>query len=60
MYKGWHFWRTLIDNAQMILSKADMTIARLYADLVEDQTLGDGVYAGAGRGAPADGRRSSA
>jgi phosphoenolpyruvate carboxylase len=39
MYQRWHFWRTLIDNAQMILAKADLTIARLYADLVEDQAM---------------------
>ncbi len=37
MYHRWPFWRTLIDNAQMILAKADMVIARLYADLVEDE-----------------------
>ncbi len=36
MYAQWPFWRTLIDNAQMILAKADMVIARLYADLVQD------------------------
>ncbi len=39
MYEKWPFWRTLIDNVQMILAKADLTIARLYADLLEDQTL---------------------
>src|SRR6185312_40641 len=44
MYRQWPFWRTLIDNAQMILAKADMTIARLYADLVEDQSVGTKVY----------------
>jgi phosphoenolpyruvate carboxylase len=44
MYERWPFWRTLIDNAQMILAKADMTIARLYADLVEDQALADRVF----------------
>jgi len=44
MYHRWPFWTTLIDNAQMILAKADMTIARLYADLVEDQALADRVY----------------
>jgi phosphoenolpyruvate carboxylase len=44
MYRHWPFWRTLIDNTQMILAKADMTIARLYADLVEDQDLADRVY----------------
>ncbi len=44
MYRHWPFWRTLIDNAQMILAKADLTIARLYADLVEDRALGDRIY----------------
>ena len=44
MYRKWPFWRTLVDNTQMILAKADMTIARLYADLVDDQTLADRVY----------------
>ena len=34
MYSGWPFFHALIDNAQMILAKADMNIARLYADLV--------------------------
>src|SRR5262249_54099818 len=27
MYQCWPFWRTLIDNAQMIMAKADLTIA---------------------------------
>jgi phosphoenolpyruvate carboxylase len=44
MYQHWHFWRTLLDNAQMILAKADLTIARLYADLVEDQELATRIY----------------
>ena len=44
MYRRWPFWSTLIDNSQMILAKADMTIARLYADLVEDPKLADRVY----------------
>lgn len=44
MYRRWPFWRTLIDNAQMILAKADLTIARLYADLVEDQALASRIY----------------
>ncbi|WP_165075609.1 phosphoenolpyruvate carboxylase [Paludisphaera rhizosphaerae] len=45
MYRRWSFWQTLIDNAQMILAKADMTIARLYADLVEDPALADAIFA---------------
>jgi len=44
MYQRWPFWRSLIDNAQMILAKADMTIARLYADLVTDRELADKVF----------------
>ncbi len=45
MYARWPFWQALIDNAQMILAKADLTIARLYADLVEDKAVGDRIYA---------------
>ncbi len=44
MYERWPFWATTIDNAQMILAKADMTIARLYADLVEDSAVGDRIF----------------
>lgn len=44
MYQRWSFWRTLIDNAQMILVKADITIARLYADLLADQDVARRVY----------------
>jgi phosphoenolpyruvate carboxylase len=44
MYRSWPFWSTLIDNAQMILSKADMTIARLYADLVAETAIANEIY----------------
>jgi phosphoenolpyruvate carboxylase len=44
MYEHWPFFTTLLDNAQMILAKADMHIARLYADLVPDQAIGNGIY----------------
>jgi phosphoenolpyruvate carboxylase len=44
MYSRWPFWKTLIDNAQMILAKADLVIARLYADLVDDRALADRIY----------------
>ena len=44
MYDRWPFWRTVVDNAQMILAKADLTIARLYADLVTDQQLADRMF----------------
>src|SRR5262249_4089190 len=44
MYQRWPFWRTLIDNAQMVMAKADLTIARLYADLVEDKALAERIF----------------
>lgn len=39
MYRRWEFFAAVIDNAQMALAKADMPIARLYADLVEEADL---------------------
>ena len=44
MHEGWAFWSTALDNAQMILSKADLTIARLYADLADDQDMATRVF----------------
>ena len=44
LYEKWPFWRTLIDNVQMILAKADLTIARLYADLLEDQSIAARIF----------------
>ena len=44
MYQRWPLWRTLVDNVQMILAKADLTIARLYADLVTDAALADDIF----------------
>lgn len=44
MYLHWPFFRTIIDNAQMILGKADLDIARRYADLVPDQQLAEEVF----------------
>lgn len=39
MYREWPFFRTMIDNAQMILGKADMYIAQQYMRLVSDEAL---------------------
>ena len=44
MYRGWDFFATVIDNAQMALAKADMPIARLYAGLVTDAALRDDIF----------------
>jgi phosphoenolpyruvate carboxylase len=35
MYREWAFFRTLVDNSQVSLRKADMLIAEVYADLAE-------------------------
>jgi phosphoenolpyruvate carboxylase len=39
MYNGWPFFKTLLDNAEISLLKADMGIAALYAELVPDREL---------------------
>ena len=44
MYKEWRFFKVVIDNAQVSLSKADMGIARLYAKLVEDEAIRDKIF----------------
>jgi phosphoenolpyruvate carboxylase len=37
MYQRWPFFQTMVDNAQLTLCKADMSIARVYAALVGDE-----------------------
>ena len=44
MARDWPFFRTLVQNMEMIMSKADMTIARRYAQLVPDAALGAHIY----------------
>jgi phosphoenolpyruvate carboxylase len=44
MYSQWPFFQTVLDNAQMILSKADMDIARRYSDLVKDPALKQEIF----------------
>jgi phosphoenolpyruvate carboxylase len=41
MYRGWPFFRSLIDNAQISLATADMQIASLYAHAAEAQGSDD-------------------
>jgi len=44
MYKNWAFFRGLMSNMDMVLSKTDMGIASRYAELVEDETLRNEVF----------------
>ncbi len=44
MRREWPFVTTLLDNAQMILAKADMRIAHSYAALVGDRELGERIF----------------
>ena len=40
MYQGWLLFKTMIDNTEMSLIKADMDIATLYVGLVPDEEMG--------------------
>jgi phosphoenolpyruvate carboxylase len=44
MYKNWAFFRGLMSNMDMVLSKTDMGIASRYAELVEDVELRDRIF----------------
>jgi phosphoenolpyruvate carboxylase len=44
MYLGWPFFKTLLDNTEASLLKADMDIAALYVDLASDRELAAGIF----------------
>jgi len=44
MYAGLPFFKTLLDNTEMSLIKADMDIATLYVELVPDQELAKTIF----------------
>ena len=44
MSKDWSIFSTLLSNMDMVLAKADMTVAERYASLVEDETLRDSIF----------------
>jgi phosphoenolpyruvate carboxylase len=44
MYREWPFFRTLLDNAEMSLMKADMGIARLYSELAPEQEFAEKMF----------------
>jgi len=44
MYENWSVFSTLLSNMDMVLAKADMSIAARYAALVEDEALRDSIF----------------
>ena len=44
MYNDWPFFRTVFDNVQLGLGKADLKIARLYSRLAADE-VGETIFA---------------
>ncbi len=44
LYQQWPFFRAVLDNAQMALLKADMSIAARYARLVGEAELGERIF----------------
>jgi phosphoenolpyruvate carboxylase len=44
MYQNWGFFRSVLDNAEMSLLKADMQIAHLYCGLASDRAQADQIY----------------
>ncbi len=44
MYDGWLFFRTLLNNSEISLLKADMDISALYVDLVPDKKLANDIF----------------
>jgi phosphoenolpyruvate carboxylase len=44
MLEAWPFFRSTVDNLEMVLSKSDMGIAARYATLVEDRALAEALF----------------
>ncbi|MBP1153631.1 MULTISPECIES: phosphoenolpyruvate carboxylase [unclassified Paenibacillus] len=44
MYQKWSFFRSLIDNLQMALAKADLLIAKEYSSMIHDQSIAERIF----------------
>jgi phosphoenolpyruvate carboxylase len=45
MWREWRFFRAMLSNLDMLLAKADMSVAARYKDLVADAALGERIFA---------------
>jgi phosphoenolpyruvate carboxylase len=44
MWREWPFFRGMLSNLDMLLAKADLSVAARYKDLFEDQARGDEIF----------------
>lgn len=44
MYQNWSFFRSLIDNLQMALAKADLLIAKEYCSMIHDRNIAERIF----------------
>ena len=45
MWREWPFFRTMMGNLDMLLAKADFSVAARYKELLADKQLGDAIFA---------------
>jgi len=45
MWREWPFFRVMLSNLDMLLAKADLSIASRYKDLADDTALADSIFA---------------
>lgn len=46
MYREWPFFRALLENSEMSLSKSELSIAREYAELCDDPAIAGEIFGG--------------
>ncbi|MCQ9369980.1 phosphoenolpyruvate carboxylase [Corynebacterium sp. 35RC1] len=44
LYHNWPFFNSVLSNMAQVMAKAEISLARLYADLVGDQEIADRIY----------------
>lgn len=44
LYRTWPFFRSVLSNMAQVMAKAELSLARLYADLVDDKVVADRIY----------------